>query len=286
MRFVAPARDKVDPAVLTRPPLSQWREFAHLTEAPDWPRVDALNADAGPQVVATGKKIRFVAQTPALLTDGLHYEQRIAERGEIATRAGNWHDLLNALVWLRYPALKAALNARQIAEIAVAGPKRRTRAQCALTHFDEAGVVVLLRDGALLAFWDAHDWHGLFWREREAWSDGRVAAHVFGHALLEHALKPGQLLVGKALVVTMPRSGNAEGDSSDSSAAADRPIAELAATIERGDLLNDPQELRPLPLSGISGWHPDNDAEHFYRDAPCFSPLRMGRRYPAPFTAG
>jgi hypothetical protein len=215
-----------------------------------------------------------------LLADGLHYERRIAERAEIATREGNWHDLLNALIWRRYPALKSALNARQVAEIAVAGPKRRTRAQCALTHFDEAGIVVLLRDPELLALWDAHDWHGLFWREREAWSDGRIAAHVFGHALLEHALKPGQLLVGKALVVMVRQSGKVE---SDPTAAVDNPFDALAAAIGRGELLNDPQELRPLPLSGIPDWHPDNAVERFYRDAPCFCPLRNGRRYPAPF---
>jgi len=289
MRFAAPARDKVDPVVFTRPPLAQWREFAHLTEAPDWPRVDALNSAVHRTELAdtaSAEQRRFVEQTLALLADGLHYEQRIAERGEIATRGGNWHDLLNALVWLRYPALKTALNARQVAEIAVAGPKRRTRSQCALTHFDEAGVVVLVRDPALLTLWDAHDWHGLFWREREAWRDGRIAVLVFGHALLEHALKPGQLLVGKALVVTMPRTGAADGDSNDSSAEAGRPVTELAAAIRRGDLLNDPQELRPLPLSGIPGWHPGNTVASFYRDAPCFCPLRAGRHYPAPFALG
>ncbi len=288
MRFIAPARDQIDSSVFSRPPLSQWREFAPFIETSDWPRVDALNSAAGKAdlpVSGVEAKWRFVGQTPSLLADGLHYERRIADRGEIATREGNWHDLLNALVWLRYPALKTALNARQVAEIAVAGPKQRTRAQCALTHFDEAGVVVLLRDPVLLALWDAHDWHGLFWREREAWNDGRVSAHVFGHALLEHALKPGQLLVGKALVVMMPQSGNVEGDSSGSFPTADQPVAVVAAAIRRGELLNDPQELRPLPLSGIPGWHPYNIVESFYREAPCFCPLRDGRRYPAPFTS-
>ncbi len=286
MRFIAPARNQIDTSVFCRPPLSQWREFAQLIEAPDWPRIDALNSAASRTDLAgtaSREHRRFVEQTPALLADALHYEQRIAERGQIATREGNWHDLLNALVWLRYPGLKSALNARQVAEIAIAGPKRRTRAQCALTHFDEAGILVLLRDPALLALWDAHDWHGLFWREREAWIDGRIAAHVFGHALLEHALKPGQLLVGKALVVMMGQRGNVGGDSSGSTAAVDQPVAALAAAIRRGDLLNDPQELRPLPLSGIPGWHPDNIVETFYRDAPCFCPLRAGRHYPPPF---
>lgn len=275
MRFVAPPRSAVDPGVFTRPPLSHWRQFDALLTGRDWPGSATLN---GLRRGATDPVPMpcFVAQTPALLADGLHYEQRIAERGEIATREGNWHDLLNALVWLRYPALKAALNARQVAEIAIAGPKRRTRAQCALTHFDEAGIVVVLRDPALLELWDAHDWHGLFWRERAAWSDGRIAVLVFGHALLEHALKPGQLLVGKALAVAIPQSGEVE----------NAALGKLASAIAAARVLNDPQELRPLPLSGIPGWHLDNADERFYREAPCFCPLREGRRYPTPFAAG
>ena len=219
---------------------------------------------------------QFVAQTTELLRDGLHYEQRIAERGQIATRTRNWHDLLNALIWLRFPSLKAALNARQVAEIAHVGSKQRSRAQCALTHFDEGGAIVLLRDPELLSLWDAHDWHGLFWRERAAWSDGRIEVLVFGHALLEHALKPAQLLVSKTLAVSVPQNGKME----------DAAIAAVAVAIHRGELLNDPQELRPLPLSGIPGWHVDNAVESFYREAPCFRPLRAGRSYPEPIALG
>ena len=207
MRFIAPAREAVDPAMFAQPPLSQWRGFG-VFDADAWPDVAALNRLAHDATLDTMPQ--FIAQTSALLCDGLHYEQRIAERGLIATRERNWHDLLNALIWLRFPALKAALNARQVAEIAQVGAKRRSRAQCALTHFDEAGVVVLLRDPALLTLWDAHDWHGLFWRERTAWLDGRVEVIVFGHALLEHALQAEQLLVGKALAVVAPQNANVE----------------------------------------------------------------------------
>ncbi len=267
MRFVAPAREQVGPEIFARPPLSRWREFAALLQSPDWPDIERLDALRNEVENATKATLpHFAEQTPALLSDGLHYESRIAERGIVATRAGNWQDLLNALMWLRYPSLKSALNARQIAEIAQIGTKQRTRAQCALTHFDEAGIVVRLRDPALLALWDAHDWHGLFWRERAAWRDGRIAVDVFGHALLEHALWPQQLLVGKALVVA------GEGDA----------IAQVAQAIRAGALLNDPQELRPLPLSGIPGWHHDNASERFYVEAPCFCPVRAGRRYPTP----
>ena len=282
MRFVAPARREVDPVVFERPPLSLWREFAELLHRSDWPTIAALDEFAGAHpegALNRSTAPRFVEQTRELLGDGLHYEQRIAERGQIATRVHNWHDLFNALVWLRFPEVKSALNARQFAEIAVAGAKARTRAQCALTHFDEAGVIVVLRDRSLLPLWDAHDWHGLFWRERAAWRDRRIEAIVFGHALLEHALQPAQLLVGKALVVLRPDTADANAD--ESSVMADA-FATCTDAIGRSELLNDPQELRPLPLSGIPGWHVDNGGERFYRETPCFCPLRAGRRYPAP----
>lgn len=261
-RFVAPARGTVDPAVFGRMPLSAWREYADLLDGAAWPSIDALN-----RRVPAGMAQRFVAQTPALLADGLHYEQRIAERGGIATREGNWHDLLNALVWLRHPAIKRALNARQMAEVARMGPKLRSRAQYAMTHFDEAGVIVAVRDPALLALWDAHDWHGMFWRRRQAWLDGSIRLAVFGHALLEHALSPDKLLVAKALVFRCDD-------------AAESLPARCAEAIAAGRLLHDPQELRPLPLSGIPGWHPGNADEAFHRSAACYQPRRAGRAYP------
>jgi hypothetical protein len=269
VRYVAPARGTVDPGVFGRPPLADWRDCADLLEGPDWPAVAALDARLPP-----GAGVRLAAQTRELLADGLHYEQRIAERGVVATREANWHDLFNALVWLRQPALKRALNARQAAEVARMGPKRRSRPQCALTHFDEAGVVVALRDPALLAPWDAHDWHGLFWRHRAAWREGALQVAVAGHALLEHALTPGRLLVGKALACVLPDAAPLQD-----------AVAACAAAIAAGRLLRDPQELRPLPLSGIPGWHPATADEDFYRTAPCFRPLRPGRRYPAPLRA-
>jgi len=262
MRYVPPAREAVDPGVFARAPLAAWAEYAQLLQGP-WRSIDALNA----RWPAPARE-HFVAQTPALLADGLHYEQRIAARGAIATRAHNWHDLFNALVWLRYPTLKRALNTQQVAQIAHMGPKQRSRPQYALTHFDEAGVIVLLRDARLLALWDAHDWHGLFWRERAAWQDGRLRLVVFGHALLEHALTPDKLLVGKALVVS------GEGDE----AAA---CARVAQAIGAGEVLRDPLELRPLPLSGIAGWHPDAANEAFHESAACYQPRRQGRSYPA-----
>jgi uncharacterized protein YndB with AHSA1/START domain len=264
-RYVAPAREAVDPTVFAAPPLAAWSEYADLLQGAGWPGIDALNARRHQASLP-----RFATQDHMLLDDGLHYEQRIAERGVIATRERNWHDLFNALAWLRYPALKQALNRRQVEEIARMGPRERSRPQCAMTHFDEAGVIVRVADPSLLALWDVHDWHGLFWRERAAWRDGRIAVTVFGHALLEHALTPGKLLVGKALVFETGHDMSMT------------HLAQAAATaISAGRVLADPLELRPLPLSGIPGWHPDNGDEAFHRSASCYQPRRAGRSYPA-----
>ena len=270
MRYRAPSREAVEPEVFGRLPLAAWREYAALLEGPHWPSIATLN-----ETLPTDLGMRFVAQTPALLADGLHYEQRIAERSDIATREGNWHDLLNALVWLRYPTLKQALNSRQVAEVAHMGPKLRSRAQYALTHFDEAGVIVALRDPALLALWDAHDWYGLFWRQRQAWLDGSIQLEVFGHALLELALSPDKLLVGKALVFQLDDSASVE--KLDARQLRDS----CAQAIANGQLLRDPLELRPLPLSGVPGWHPGNGDEVFHRTTICYQPRRAGREYPS-----
>ncbi|TAL85437.1 MAG: DUF3025 domain-containing protein [Rhodanobacter sp.] len=263
MRYHAPAREAVDPAVFDRLPLADWGDYAALLGGAAWPSIVQLN-----QRLPAGTAYRFVAQTPGLLADGLHYELRIAERGEIATREGNWHDLFNALIWLRHPALKQALNHRQVSEIAHMGPSQRSRAQYALTQFDEGGVIVLVRDPGLLALWDAHDWHELFWRQRQAWIDGRLQLLLFGHALLELALNPAKLLVGKALVFQSPRATIADG------------LAHALKAIASGGLLNDPLELRPLPLAGIPGWHVDNGHEVFHRTTVCYQPKRAGREYP------
>ncbi|MBL8296745.1 MAG: DUF3025 domain-containing protein [Rhodanobacteraceae bacterium] len=264
MRFVAPTRATLDRAVLQRPPLAAWREAGDWMAAAQFPRVEELNRD-------WNSGWRFVEQTPQLLADGLHYESRIHARAEIATRADNWHDFFNALIWRRYAPLKAALNRRQVAEIARMGDKQRNRAQCALTHFDEGGVIVVLRDPALLARWNAHDWHGLFWDARQAWADGAIRAEVFGHALLEMALVPDKLITGKAIAL-IDHAVAAPADA----------IATLAHAIDSGAVLTDPQELRALPVSGIPGWHSANADAAFYAQAECFRPLRAGRVYPEP----
>lgn len=258
-RFMPPPRAAVDPRVFAHPLFAGLQDFRDLLDGAAWPSIAALDA----RLALPGK--RLVEQDAALLADGLHYEARIAQ-GHIATRAGNWHDLFNALVWASHPQLKRALNAQQCRHIDAMPPGQRNRAQAALTQFDETGVIVRARDEAVLRAWDRHDWPALF--EPSCWQSGDIAiAVVFGHALMEQALLPGRLLVGKCVVV------HGEVD--------DACVDAVTAAIAEGRAVTDPLQLRPLPLAGIPGWHQGQDAA-FYADAAYFRPLRAGRQYPPP----
>lgn len=224
----------------------------------------------------TDLEARLVLPTPLKLVDppadGLHYEQRIAGRGEIATRPHNWHDAFNALMWCRWPRLKAALNRRQAGDFLQHGAQQRSRAQMAITHFDESGVIVVTRNNSLLESWARHDWQALFVDSRTAWS-GDLQIWPVGHALLEHLkLEPHLLLTAKAIAVQCE------------TAELPSPVALdglLATAMDTLSILADPQHPRPLPVSGIPGaWFPQDEA--FYKDAPCFRPLRPGRTYAEP----
>ncbi len=263
-RFIAPARETLAPDVFSHPIFAAFACHRDLLATPHWPPLASLNARL------TESGLRFVPQDDALLRDGLHYETRIHDRGLIATRQHNWHDLFNALIWMEHAPIKRALNARQVADITRLGPRTRSRAQCALTHFDEAGAVVWLDDVRLLAAWDAHDWRGWF-GQHEAFAQSHIQIHLFGHALLEHMLHPDHLPTAKCLVLC---GGDAQ-----------QWRASLAEAIADGHLLNDPQELRPLPLAGIPGWASDQHVPDFF-NGDAFRPLRPGRRYPAPWLMG
>jgi hypothetical protein len=97
-------------------------------------------------------------------------------------------------------------------------------------------------------------------------ADRRDLRRVFGHALLERARRTND--DGE-----VPVWCGEEG--------ADGISGPTAAAIADARWLTDPQELRPLPMSGIPGWHAPQD-EAFYAGAECFRPARPGRRYPLP----
>jgi hypothetical protein len=257
--FISPTRDAVDKTIFRHPVFQDVADYLPWAMSEQWPSVDALNnGSINLQHSYTGMPLQFVEQDIRLLDDGMHYEQRIFQHGVIATRKNNWHDLFNAMMWLKYPQLKSALNARQWRDLQAHGLKTRTPGQCAMTLFDEAGAIVTMPN-FMLECWRRHDWQGLFIQHADKWRSGQAKVAVFGHALLDHALVTETLLVAKCIVI----------DHNDLPSC----FKSLADAIESEKQLLGNKELRTLPLCGIPGWHSAMDSAEFIRTAACFSPL-------------
>ena len=217
---------------------------------PGRPLAAALNAAEPAR--AGERAMRFVPQ--ADLPEGEAYEAFIARTDRVPTR-DHPHDLLNALVWSRFPALKSHLNRSQAGEIDRLGiGPRRGPVRDALTLFDEnaawlqapAGLVDALR---------RHDWHTAFVSMREAWRDSRLT--LFGHALMEKLLlSPHKSITAHVWVV--PEEADAE--------------AHLVASLTPERLARKADF--PLPLAGVPGWCAENESADFYGDTSVFRPKR------------
>jgi hypothetical protein len=235
-----------------------------------WPNTEVLNhlaAETGRRIVnARGQRIGFAAPHRG----GTGFEARTLETGEVEVRFINWHDLLNALVWMTYPTAKAAINGRHNQALEQEIPDARSPQRDALTHFDEDGVVVLSADPALSGLMRAFAWKELFWERREA-VQKHLRFFLFGHALYEKALAPFVGMTGKALIFDV-RPAVLAGGAEGLRAEVDRLTA---LHVLSPQTLLSPRELAPLPALGVPGWWPDNERAQFYDNAEYF---RGGRR--------
>lgn len=236
--------------------------------------LDARASAAG-IVTATGLPLRFVdaasLEVPA-------YEAHIFATGQVPTRTsgdGFCHDALNALAWLRFPRVKARLNALQAREIARDGlGERRGPLRDAATLFDENAVVLAVsrHDAPARSVLDAlraHDWHAAFVAGRDAWGRGLVPI-VFGHALMQKLLRPFPSITAHAWALDVPPS--CVGPDADAWCRA--VDAALPASLET--MLRSREARMPLPVMGVPGWCADNAAPAFYEDVAVFRP-RSGR---------
>ena len=212
---------------------------------------DALNACAPLPLLAAGQ-LRFVPQ--ADLPEGEAYEAFIARTARVPTRE-HPHDLLNGLVWHRFPLLKRHLNQHQADEIARhgIGPSRGP-VRDAVTLFDE-NAAWLQAPAELLNALRARAWRTAFVALRSAWADARLV--LFGHALMEKLLlSPHKSITAHTWAV--PEGVDAEAHLTE------------ALTPERLARKAD----FPLPLAGVPGWCADNECASFYDDVSVFRPLR------------
>jgi hypothetical protein len=198
----------------------------------------------------SGRPLRFV---PPAGNDP-YYEVQLFETGQVQTRAGNRHDLFNALCWLAFPRTKARVNALHAAEIPREGG-RRGRLRDLLTIFDEGGALVVCADEGLNALLRECRWRELFWEQRE-----RVRAAmrfaVLGHAVLEQALEPWPGITCKALFVDPARDADAQ-------------AAAWLGALPAGA---SPRLLAPLPVFGYPGWLPQGEDAAFYAERRWFRP--------------
>ena len=195
------------------------------------------------------------------------YEKHIYETGEVSTRADNWHDLFNALVWCRLPRTKTAMNALHYQNLHLERDGRRGELRDALTLLDESGAILLSSDDGLLSALAEKDWKNAFVDQRKSWSLGTRFV-VCGHALLEKFLDPYKAITAQVLLLRpgdleLPHEGVSEQDLDDA----------LSGALLSGHLLTSTASLSPLPLMGIPGWSERQDSE-FYSDKTGFRPPR------------
>ena len=210
----------------------------------------ALQAAAPP-----GAPVAFVPQSA--LPEGAAYEQYIWDTRRVPTR-DNLHDFFNGLVWLQFPRTKRRLNQLQAQAIAADGVQAvRGPLRDALTVFDENGAVLQAPE----ALWDAlraRDWQRLFIDLRPLWGQARLV--LFGHALLEKLVSPRKPMVAHVYQAPI----------------AIKSIANLDAWLAQAvqPQLWAAKPFAPLPVLGVPGWWPANEAPGFYADAQVFRPPR------------
>jgi hypothetical protein len=243
---------------------------------PDWiDRADHL-AQARGLTSCCGAPIRFVAdhRAPAVAVDALGYERSIYESGRVACRVtgpGARHDLHNALVWLRWPRLKAAINRGHVlSPDAVHAPAgARSRRRDALTLLDESGLVWVSRDPALDQRLRDRAWAPLLSARRDAVM-ASVQACIVGHGLLEKLHHPYRAMTAQVLVVAA-EGGPAVGPTDGHGDPLDAWVAAaLDRLLQAGELA--PSALCPLPVLGLPGWDPANADPSYYADTRVFRP--------------
>jgi len=268
-------------ALLQSPMFAPLHPILAGLEVGDFPTLqdcNALLAACQPPVTVQGAApLRFVPQECGKLPFEKQYEPRCYLKGEVPTRANNWHDLLNALVWLTFPKTKATLNARHydaLIEERASGNAGRGTLRDVNTLLDESGVIVVYADAhsgiELAELLRNFQWKELFWQRREQ-VGAAMGFYLFGHGLYEKALQPYVGMTGIGLLQPVEP------------AFFSWPLAQRLAHLDSllADYLAAPEHCRstrvlsPVPLLGVPGWAADNGSESYFDNTSYF---RSGRR--------
>lgn len=208
----------------------------------------------------------FAAQDQRALDAAGGYDPAIAVSSRIPTRAGSYHDLLGALVWLHFPATKTALHRIQLA----ARPGARAPRENAATLCDESAVLVISREPEIFESLAALDWVDVFWTRRAALAE-TTRFLGFGHGLLDALRAPHPQLMGKALCVRV------SAEQWRLSPSELRMYLDSALAERLSSFLSEPARLAPLPVLGVPGWAAQQSLA-FYQDTRYFQTARKRPR--------
>lgn len=259
------------------PALPYWQDylpFLHDLAGPDFPSCSQLNALLPDGLSSgAGQPIRFVASDQ--LADD-NYEQRIYTTGQVSTRPHSWHDLFNAMVWMRFPFIKTAMNSLHYQAGARLKRGSRGHTRDALTLFDECGVIVFSDRLELLKALAERRWTAAFLSDDFRAS---VLLSICGHAMLEKYLSPYKAMTAKALLVHV----DSDFMKHPRQEMLNRLDREISKHMLSGRILSKPTCLSPLPLAGVPGWWPlgDQGDSVFYDDQQVFRPAAE-KLIPAP----
>jgi hypothetical protein len=253
------------------PGLPYWQDYLPFMQGlkgQDFPGCDQLNALLPEGLCSgSGSGIRFV---PSHLLPDEPYEHRIYTSGQVSTRAESWHDLFNALVWMRFPRIKVAMNTLHFNALSEQKAGSRGQLRDALTLFDECGVIVFSSNREILNALAERRWSDAFLADA---FKKEVRLSITGHAMLEKYLSPYKSMTAKALlIVTGPDFQNLSRQEM-----LDILDSNIAKRMLGGELLTRPANMTPLPLAGVPGWWPQNEQskDSFYDDLHVFRPASV-----------
>ena len=265
-------------ALMATPMFAPLREvIAQLGEAfPTQNELNQLLARRTDQImVDSGHGLRFVPQQTGKLGFESQYEPRCYLSGEVQSRSDNWHDLLNALVWLTFPKIKAAINTRHYQALLqqhdLSGSSQRGAVRDTNTLMDESGVIVACADPILARALRDFQWRELFC-QRRAEVRRNMGFYLFGHGLYEKALQPYVGLTGQGIILDVDAEFFAWPQQQQLAHLDERLAAYWA---DAGNCLST-RELSPVPLLGVPGWCANNEDPSYYDDTRYFRPGRRG----------
>jgi Protein of unknown function (DUF3025) len=268
-------------ALLQSPLFAPLQPILTSLESDTFPTLQTCNALLAQRqtniTVQQGLPLNFVAQALGKQGFESQYEPRCYLKGEVQMRENNWHDLLNALVWLTFPKSKAAINARHYHALTNAIENQTSSQRGAVrdtnTLLDESGVIVVCADVELATLLQNFQWQELFWQRREQVKTS-MGFYIFGHGLYEKALQPYVGMTGQGVVLKVEQ-GFFAWSLSQQLAHLDTLLADRLALPAYG---KSTRELSPVPLLGVPGWAAENEHEAYYENTHYFRPSRGGNR--------